>query len=164
MKKQYSCLLAFLVCPSFLCSSEQVFAANPTTYEPGAVQQRALETMDYYRLQKKVKETKDEKADQQLIEKPEEPKAAEPEKVERKISVSTFDIGPSEILTAEELQDITKDYEGREIAIDDLFEAVERINELYRTKNRYLAKAILPVQEVKGGTVAIKLIEGRIGD
>jgi len=156
--------MVLFVAADYLCSPGLVLAANRTPFEPGSVQQRSSETLDYYRLQKKVKKAKEGKAAEKLIEKPEEPKAAPPEQVERKIFVNKLEFGASEILSAEELQGIAKDYEGRTVAIDELFEAVERTNELYQSKKRYLAKAILPVQEVKEGTVRIRLIEGRVGD
>lgn len=165
MKKRYPLVVALLISACPLCNFSQVFAANLTPFDPGSVQQRSLETMEYYRLQKKVKKSAEEKIeDEKLIEKPEEPKEAAPAKIERKIFIRQLDFGESEILTLEELQEITRDYEGREITIEDLFAAVERINQLYKSKKIYLAKAILPAQEVKDGIVKIKLIEGRIGD
>jgi len=54
-------------------------------------------------------------------------------------------------------------YQGRDVSLKELFEAVSKINQLYDAKNIKTARAILPPQEVKSGTVKIQLVEARLG-
>jgi hemolysin activation/secretion protein len=81
----------------------------------------------------------------------------------KNIPVSKFDIDHSDLLTDDELKQVLSPYEGRDVSLKELFEAVAKINQLYDAKNIKTARAILPPQEVKSGTVKIQLVEARLG-
>lgn len=80
------------------------------------------------------------------------------------IEVKKIIIDQSEILTDEEIHQITDSYIGKKVAIEELLEAVEKINQLYLERGYITARAILPPQKVKDGVVKIKLVEGRVGN
>ena len=71
---------------------------------------------------------------------------------------------PSTVLTEAELKEITSAYEGKEVAIKDLYKAVADINALYAKKGYITCRAFLQGQTIKDGTVKITLIEGRTGN
>ena len=81
----------------------------------------------------------------------------------KNIPVAKFDIDHSDLLTDDELKQILSPYQGRDVSLKELFEAVSKINQLYDAKNIKTARAILPPQEVKGGIVKIQLVEARLG-
>ncbi|MCZ4315717.1 BamA/TamA family outer membrane protein [Comamonadaceae bacterium G21597-S1] len=69
----------------------------------------------------------------------------------------------SDILTAQELDAIARDYQGRELAFGDLQVLTARVNALYQAQGIVTAQAIVPPQDVSGGVVTIRLVEGRVG-
>ncbi|MBO8141512.1 MAG: ShlB/FhaC/HecB family hemolysin secretion/activation protein [Firmicutes bacterium] len=69
----------------------------------------------------------------------------------------------SEILPARELEAIVESYEGREVTLADLEQMVDRINALYEARPEYIARAVLPPQELGDGVVTVRLVEGHIG-
>jgi len=140
----------------------------PTAYiraqsvDPGAIRERGSETQEYYRLEEILRERKiPEKG--RIKDRTEEAAKPEPETAEQTIFISRIDAGPSAILSADEIRDITGGYEGKNVSIRDLFDVVRRINELYARKS-VAARAVLPPQKVEKGVVRIDLIEGRVGE
>jgi hemolysin activation/secretion protein len=81
----------------------------------------------------------------------------------KNIPVIRFDVDHSDLLTEDEIQLVLTPYQGRDVSIKELFEAVAKLNQLYDEKNIKTARAILPPQEVKDGVVKIQLIEARLG-
>jgi len=140
----------------------------PTAYiraqsvDPGAIRERESETQEYYRLDERLRERKiPEKG--RVEDRTEEAAKPEPETAEQTIFISRIEAGPSAILSADEIRDITGGYEGKNVSIRDLFDVVRRINELYARKS-VAARAVLPPQKVEKGVVRIDLIEGRVGE
>lgn len=60
------------------------------------------------------------------------------------------------------LQDLLKDYVGRELTLNDLHDAAFRISEYYRNHD-LLARAIIPRQTIRDGIVEIDVLEGKLG-
>ncbi|MPM45122.1 hypothetical protein SDC9_91807 [bioreactor metagenome] len=79
-------------------------------------------------------------------------------------AVKKIEFDTTEILSAEELANVARKYEGRELGLQDLNVMLEEINELYYSKKVITAKAILPPQKITDGVVRVKLIEGHYGD
>jgi hemolysin activation/secretion protein len=71
--------------------------------------------------------------------------------------------GPSEILSDEELKEISTLYVGKTVSLRDLYKMTARVNFLYRQKGALAAVAVLPQQDITDGIVTVQLIEGRIG-
>lgn len=69
----------------------------------------------------------------------------------------------SELLSEQQLRDIVTPYLGRDVQYSQLMEIVEAVNRTYRSLGVYTAVAVLPQQEVREGVVAIRLIEGKLG-
>lgn len=70
----------------------------------------------------------------------------------------------SELLTPDELRVIVLPYLGKETRLSDLNRMVAEINAAYQAKGIFTATALLPKQEVTGGVVIIRLVEGKLGE
>lgn len=70
---------------------------------------------------------------------------------------------PSSYLTAAELDALAKPLLGTEVTLADLQRVVDQVNALYAARGLLTARAALPAQQIEGGVVQIRLIEGRIG-
>ncbi|MFW6001354.1 MAG: ShlB/FhaC/HecB family hemolysin secretion/activation protein [Halanaerobium sp.] len=81
---------------------------------------------------------------------------------EVKFEVKKIAYNPSSILSEDELKEIIKNYEEKEVSISDLQEMVKEINQLYSEEGYITAKAILPQQRVNNGIIKVELIEGYI--
>lgn len=77
------------------------------------------------------------------------------------IIVEKFAMGPSEILSEDELAAVTDRYIGRPMPVDDLNIMVAEINALYETRG-FVARAVLPPQTIIDGVVEVQLVEGRV--
>lgn len=73
-------------------------------------------------------------------------------------------VDPSVVLSEKEIQAITAPYEGKEVTLQDIYQAVEQINALYSEKGYATCRAFLPPQTVEEGTVHILLVEGKTED
>ena len=73
-------------------------------------------------------------------------------------------VDPSAVLSEKEIQGITAPYEGKEVTLQDIYQAVEQINALYSEKGYATCRAFLPPQTVEDGTVHILLVEGKTED
>ena len=80
-----------------------------------------------------------------------------------KILVRRFEFKGNKVLSGSYLEGIVKGYLNRELSFSDLEEVCRKIEAVYREKGYFLAQAIIPPQEVKGGVVVIKVLEGRLG-
>ena len=69
---------------------------------------------------------------------------------------------PSKFITAEELDEIAKNYVGRDSDIATLQQIVADINAVYAERGIVTGIATLPDQDADGGIVRIKLTEGRL--
>ena len=152
-------VLFILIC----FASTTAFAIDLQSSNPGAIQKHSGDVEEYYRLEKRLK--KEASAD----EKPQIEDKTGGESVgkhlnETRIAIKSIVTGESEILSVEEIRQITATYEGKEHTISDLFEMVDKLNDLYRSKGFITAKALLPPQKVEAGVVRIRLVEGRVGN
>ena len=64
--------------------------------------------------------------------------------------------------SAEQLANEVKDLVGQELTFDDIQLAADKITSFYQEKGYFLAKAIIPKQEVKDGIVLIQVNEGKL--
>ena len=70
----------------------------------------------------------------------------------------------SELLTEEQLREMVSPYLGQQVNHAKLMEMIEAINRSYRAQGVYTAVVVLPQQEIKDGVVAVRLIEGKLGE
>lgn len=69
----------------------------------------------------------------------------------------------SAYLTTAELDSVVKPLIGTSVSVIDLRALVDRINALYAARGLVTARAALPIQDIKDGVVAIRLVEGKVG-
>ena len=156
-------LLAIALVFVLIVHSPVCWGQSPGASDPGAIQRRSTETLEYYQLRKKVEEKKKPESEEGVVEKKEEDKKKIPQDDRKMIFINRIETDESQILSKEEIAAITRPYEGKQISIKDLFDVVKKINERYKAKNFITAKAFLPPQKVEAGVVKIRLVESRVG-
>ncbi|WP_331935939.1 ShlB/FhaC/HecB family hemolysin secretion/activation protein [Methylosinus sp.] len=62
-----------------------------------------------------------------------------------------------------ELQEILAPYEGRKLTLGDIYGAADKVTLLYRAKGYLVAKAYVPAQDARSGSLKIKLVVGKYG-
>ena len=130
------------------------------------IEQRRIEYQvekDYknFEKNKKEKQQEQEKIKNKNIE---VEKATAEEYATKGVYISKIIVSPSEILTSEEIKNITDDYIKTNIPLEKLKEIPERINKLYFEKGFVTAKAYIPEQTIDNETVKIELLEGKVGE
>lgn len=70
----------------------------------------------------------------------------------------------SVFLSEAELTEIAQPYLDHEVNFGDLNVIAAAINELYRSREIYTARAFIPPQTIEQGTVEVMLVEGRLGE
>ncbi len=135
-------------------------AAVLPSVDPAAIQRLDQDRLDSYKQEENLKKALPVAPEVTL---PDQDSAIKNASDIKNIPVTKFDIDHSDLLTDDELKQILSPYLGRDVSLKELFEAVSKINQLYDAKNIKTARAILPPQEVKGGTVKIQLVEARLG-
>jgi hemolysin activation/secretion protein len=71
--------------------------------------------------------------------------------------------GGGELLPAETVRELLAPYEGRRLSLVDIYEAADKVTALYREAGYLVAKAYVPEQDARGGTLNLKLVPGRYG-
>jgi len=157
-------ILFILIC----LASTTASAIDLQSSNPDVIQKHSGDVEEYYRLEKRLKkETSPDEKPQIEDNTGEDNTGGKPvgnQPNETRIAIKSIVTGESEILSLEEIRQITAIYEGQERTISDLFEMVDRLNDLYRSKGFLTAKALLPPQKVEAGVVKIRLVEGRVGN
>lgn len=150
-------ILFILVCFASAASAIELPGADP-----GAIQKHSGDVQEYYRLEKLLQEEA-VPAEKPQVEDETREAPVEKRPDEARIAIREIVTDESEILSAEEIREIIAGYAGELHTINDLFEIVDKLNALYRSKGVITAKALLPPQKVEGGVVRIRLVEGRVG-
>jgi hemolysin activation/secretion protein len=151
-----SFLAAWLVASQALAQAP----ALPSVSDPGAIQQRQ---MDEERRRREAEREQRKTVTEPIRRDVAEPPAGRPGPEAVRFMVREIRFTPSEILSAEELEAVARDFRGRELNLADLQQIAARVNELYRRKGVVTAQAVIPPQDVSDGVVLIRLIEGRLG-
>lgn len=119
---------------------------------------------EYFEFQKMSRDLQEEKnKNRQGVEPQNLEKLQESPEGEVRFKVNSFEFSPSEILKEEELNGIVSPYLKKEITINNLYEIVNKINELYEEKGYVVCRAGLPAQTISNGVVKIVLVEGKTG-
>lgn len=82
---------------------------------------------------------------------------------EAKVRVQRFQLAPSDLLSEAEIRGVTEKYEGRELAVSELQQVTAALNSVLKEKGYFLARVLLPVQEIKDGQVRLELLPGSVG-
>jgi hemolysin activation/secretion protein len=83
---------------------------------------------------------------------------------DRKFFVKKIVIQGNTLYSPAELSPLIRSWENREVSLGELKQAGSRLQDFYRKKGYFLMRAYVPTQTVENGTVALKVIEGKIGD
>ena len=86
---------------------------------------------------------------------------AEPE---ARFPVRAFRITGATAFSASEMLPLLRDFEGRDLGLADLEQAAARITNFYREHGYLVARAYVPVQDIREGEVEIAVLEGRFGE
>lgn len=131
------------------------------TNDPGVQLNRMREYMERQRVVQQIAEDRakeDSKVEGQSTKQEEASESAV------KFVLSDVKIDGSEVLTKEEISGITSLYIGQEVTLQNLYDIVNNINDLYQQKGYLTCRAYLPPQTIKNGVVEIKIIEGKTGN
>ncbi|MEW5758156.1 MAG: ShlB/FhaC/HecB family hemolysin secretion/activation protein [Candidatus Omnitrophota bacterium] len=148
-KKRIYYILFFLLISSNICFAQAV---------PGAAKAGQVEK-DLDRAEKKFK--KEPATSPIEVEIPKEELAIPDGK---KIFVKSFDFRQNTIFKTGYLKKITKKYTNKELSLQELKGVCNLINDAYKRRGYFLARAYLPVQDIKDGIIIIEIIEGRLGE
>ncbi len=80
------------------------------------------------------------------------------------IHVAQFEIEGATLFQQERLQALLQDLIGRDLNLDELLAAGERISSLYHDEGYPLASTFVPPQTVANGIVKLVVVEGKYGD
>lgn len=82
--------------------------------------------------------------------------------IKPKVDVKEFKITGASLASAEELQALLADYQGKPLTAAEMEQAAQRVANHLRAKGYPLVQAFLPPQRVDGGVVTIAVQEGRL--
>ena len=145
-------------CPSFGAPAPSV--AEMGSYEPGTQLNRARDYLEHERALRQIEQ--DRKAHQEKL--PEEAAHQTPGNVpEVEFVLARLDIDPSKVLAQSEIEEVAAPYLNRSVKLAELYDIVNKINDLYSSKGFITCRAILPPQRIHEGAVHIRLVEGVAG-
>jgi len=81
-----------------------------------------------------------------------------------KIFVKEFTFIGNKLFASRYLKKLVSDYTNKGLSLKQLKEACVIITDEYHKRGYFLAKAYLPVQEIKDGVVLIEIMEGELGE
>ncbi len=145
-RTSFAMLATFLVCGHSSIAFAQV---GP---EAGALQQQ---------LQREVDRERASPPPESLIKK--QAKPTRPKSGAKAIEVTSFKVSGITLITQEQAQEALKPFTNRQLTLDQIKEAGEAVTNLYSQMGR-MAQAVIPPQDVVGGVIAIKIIEGKVGN
>jgi hemolysin activation/secretion protein len=93
-----------------------------------------------------------------------EPAKAAPVEGGAKFLVERIEIDGNSVIGSDELHTVTDPWRGKELTLAELKGVAQAVQNYYRKKGYFLARAVVPPQEIKGGMVKIQVLEGRVGD
>lgn len=82
----------------------------------------------------------------------------------KKVKVKDFKFTGNTIFSGAELKGAVAQFANKSLSFNDLQGAIAAVNALYIGKGYFLARAILPAQDVTSGIVHIAVVEGHLGE
>jgi hemolysin activation/secretion protein len=77
--------------------------------------------------------------------------------------ITAFHISGASAFSEAELQKLLADAIGQSLTIDEIKARIERITVYYRNHGYLLARALLPPQQIRDGSVQVRVLEGQLG-
>ncbi len=128
--------------------------------DSGVELRRQQEQMERLRLESELKEQREaKKNDSEVVR-----QAPEKDLEEKRFLLQAVDFDESEIISPKMRDEIVEAYLEREVTLLDLYEIVEKLNEIYKEHGFITCMAYLPPQTIHKGHVHIGLFEGRVGE
>lgn len=154
--KKNALMLAAMGC---LLYGGQALAAGITS-DAGADLNRTLELLERERVAQQIAEgrTKSKLKVEGTTLKPEHNETSSVTFELKKITTT-----PSSVLSESELESLTQGYLGKTVTVNDIYELVGKINELYIAKGYPTCRAFLGPQTIKEGCLRLTLLEGVAG-
>lgn len=137
-------------------NQQKEFNKNPLN-NAGVAANRTLEYMERQRVARQIAEDK-AKAASKVEQKQQQ---AQEEAPSVTFKLEQIDIDASSVLETAKLDTLKSEYLHKDVGVKDLYELVNKINQLYLDEGYYTCRAVLPAQTIKGGVVKINLIEGK---
>ncbi len=78
--------------------------------------------------------------------------------------VIKIEVQGNTLIDAKVLNPVVAPFEGKDLTLNDLGQAVEKINELYRKRGFLTSIAYIPPQDISQGNVVIRVLEGQVGN
>ena len=149
------------------CVSASVYAAPDVVPPSKFVDDASIQmnrTRQYLERERVARQIEADKARAQ--EKLETEKAPQQAEVQETITfkLTKIEVGKSLALTDDELAGIINPYLDKDVTINDVYDIVGKINDLYNEKGYITCRAFLPQQTVIGGVVKLLLVEGTTGN
>ena len=121
-------------------------------------------TRQYLERERVARQIKEDQA--RMHENLETEKAPQQAEVQDAISfkLTKIEVGKSLVLSDDELAGIINPYLDKDVTINDVYDIVGKINDLYNEKGYITCRAFLPQQTVIGGVVKLLLVEGTTGN
>ena len=152
-------LFAFAVGLSFIPAVQ----AAPIDGDADIQMNDTLKELERQRIQRQIDEDmrrREENITDERGQETEPPKPAE--KISFELRDITFD--ESQVLDAETIEEIKSPYLNREVTLDDIFDVIQKVNDVYEQGGFMTCRAYLQPQPIKGGVVHISLNEGTAGE
>lgn len=79
------------------------------------------------------------------------------------VAVKRFVFSGNTVIDSETLHKIVQADEGRQLSLSQLQDTADTVSNFYHEQGYFLARVVIPNQEVKDGEVMLQVIEGKIG-
>ena len=81
----------------------------------------------------------------------------------QRILVQDFRFSGNSAISAAALASVVESSKGKELSLAELQAVADKVSDYYRTNGYFLAKALLPEQDISGGVVNMEILEGKLG-
>jgi hemolysin activation/secretion protein len=138
--------LSLITSSSLLAATPNIGDAVKQIKVPKEVQQKKTPLVEIGGVKKYAPVMKDDKSDKTIL-------------------VKGFDFHGNKVVSFRKLHQLTDKYKGKNLTFKQLQEVTSIITKYYRSKNYFVARAYLPVQDINknNGIIKITIIEGNYG-
>ncbi|MFA6350425.1 MAG: ShlB/FhaC/HecB family hemolysin secretion/activation protein [Candidatus Omnitrophota bacterium] len=141
----------------FLCDNV-CFAAPTATSELASEERKSILEERDAKLRQKVEDKRTSEPAPDLL--PAQPKIES----QQKITPKKIEVTGVSLIPMKDIEPIVKPLENKEITIQDLQKAADKITDIYRQRGYITSRAYLPPQKISEGLVEVRVLEGAMGD
>ena len=131
-------------------------AQVPSSQTAGGILQQEKMQEKEKKLKERIQKKK-EKAEKAKVEE------ISPKEVGPKVLIKTIKVEGATLIKEKDIQNITSQYEGKELSLSDMQKIADLITDEYRKKGYLTSRAYIPPQTIKEGVLVIRVIEGKTG-